>query len=139
MRGGGGRDRLIGRAGDDDIFGNTGNDILVGSAGDDDLFGGSGNDRLKGSRGQDDLQGGAGRDVLIGGGDRDTFVLENNGNDIIRDFMDGVDELGLAGRLEFSDLDIQQRGRNTLITANGNRVALLLGVDASSITPGDLD
>ncbi len=139
IRGGGGNDRLFGLGGDDDLFGDAGNDLLVGGSGGDDLFGGTGNDRLSGGNGGDDLQGGAGRDVLIGGGGRDTFVLETNGNDIIRDFQNGVDELGLAGGLAFNNLVLQQRGNNTVIFANGDRVAKLLGVEANSITTADLD
>lgn len=137
--GGSGRDRLIGRGGNDDLLGGTGNDVLVGGSGNDDLFGGDGNDKLRGGRGQDDLVGGAGRDILIGNAGRDTFVLQPNGNDIIRDFRDGVDELGLSGGLRFNDLVLQQQGSNTFILANGDRVALLRHVDASSITSADLD
>lgn len=137
--GGGGHDRLIGSSGGDDLFGGAGNDILVGGGGEDDLFGGDGNDILRGSRGQDDLVGGAGRDTLIGGADRDTFILQPNGNDIIRDFRDGVDELGFSGGLSFNNLVLQQKDNNTLIIADGNRVALLLGVNATSITRADLD
>lgn len=137
--GGRGRDRLIGLGGGDDLFGGAGNDILVGGGGEDDLFGGDGNDILRGGRGRDDLVGGAGRDTLIGGPDRDTFVLQPRGNDIIRDFQDGVDELALSGGLSFNNLVLQQQGNNTLIVANGNRVALLPGVNANSITRADLD
>ncbi|MBD2093392.1 hypothetical protein H6F67_26455 [Microcoleus sp. FACHB-1515] len=137
--GGRGRDRLIGLGGGDDLFGGAGNDILVGGDGEDDLFGGNGNDILRGGRGQDDLVGGAGRDMLIGGADRDTFVLQPRGNDIIRDFQDGVDELGFSGGLRFNNLVLQQQGSNTLITADGSRVALLFGVNANSITSSDLD
>jgi hypothetical protein len=61
------------------------------------------------------------------------------GNDIIRDFQDGVDELGLSMGLRFNDLVLQQRGNNAVIFANGDRVATLVGVDANSITPSDLD
>ncbi|NJL36572.1 MAG: hypothetical protein HC840_09000 [Leptolyngbyaceae cyanobacterium RM2_2_4] len=136
--GGRGRDRLVGLGGEDDLFGRAGNDILVGGDGEDDLFGGSGNDVLAGGRGEDDLIGGAGRDRLIGGAGRDTFVLQPRGNDVIRDFQDRVDELGISGGLEFNNLVFQQRGSNTLIIADGNRVALLLGVNANSITPADL-
>ncbi|MEO0409597.1 MAG: hypothetical protein AAF289_19830 [Cyanobacteria bacterium P01_A01_bin.135] len=110
----------------------------MGNVGDDDLFGNGGGDTLRGGGGEDDLVGGRGRDLLIGGGGEDTFILEPRGNDIIRDFRDGVDELGLGARLEFRNLDITQQGDDTLISANGRRVALLLGVDASDITRADL-
>lgn len=137
--GGNGRDRLLGLGGDDDLIGGGGNDVLAGGDGDDDLFGGNGNDILSGGRGQDDLVGGAGRDTLIGGDDRDTFILQPAGNDLIRDFRDGIDELGLSLGLRFNDLVLQQQGSNAVIFANGDRVATLVGVNANSITPADLD
>ncbi|WP_416672926.1 calcium-binding protein [Egbenema bharatensis] len=137
--GGRGRDRLIGLGGDDDLIGGAGNDILIGGDGDDDLFGGAGNDILRGGNGQDDLVGGSGRDTLIGGAGRDTFILQPRGNDIIRDFQGGIDELGLSGGLEFNNLLFQQQGNHTLILANGSRVALLLGINANSITRADFD
>jgi Ca2+-binding RTX toxin-like protein len=137
--GGRGRDRLIGLGGDDDLIGGAGNDILIGGDGDDDLFGGTGNDILRGGNGQDDLVGGPGRDTLIGGAGRDTFILQPRGNDIIRDFQGRIDELGLFGGLEFNNLVFQQQGNHTLILAHGNRVALLLGINANSITRADFD
>ena len=94
---------------------------------------------MLGGVGDDDLVGGTGRDILIGGDGRDTFVLEERGNDIILDFQDGVDKLGLSDRLEFDDLNITQRGNNTLIGSGGRLVALLLGIDADAITRADLD
>ncbi|MBW4466918.1 MAG: hypothetical protein KME07_15950 [Pegethrix bostrychoides GSE-TBD4-15B] len=70
---------------------------------------------------------------------RDNAFHKMLGNDIIRDFQDGVDELGLSMGLRFNDLVLQQRGNNAVIFANGDRVATLVGVDANSITPSDLD
>ncbi len=136
--GGSGRDSLIGLGGDDDLFGRAGNDILAGGAGDDDLFGGAGNDILRGGLGEDDLIGGPGRDTLIGGAGLDTFVLQRNGNDIISDFQDGIDELRLSGGLSFNNLTLQQQGSNTLILNGGNHVALLLNVNVNAITIADL-
>ncbi|QQE67444.1 hypothetical protein GFS31_41570 (plasmid) [Leptolyngbya sp. BL0902] len=134
----GGNDTLRGDNGNDDLFGGAGNDILLGGSGNDDLFGGAGNDTLRGGNGHDTLIGGPGRDILIGGAGRDEFVLQPRGNDIIRDFQDGVDELYLSGGLSFNQLTLQQRGNDTLISANGNRVALLLNIDANTITMTDL-
>ncbi|MEM9215471.1 MAG: hypothetical protein AAGD25_14145 [Cyanobacteria bacterium P01_F01_bin.150] len=36
---------------------------------------------------------------MISNASEDTFILQPNGNDIIRDFQDGVDKLGLANEL----------------------------------------
>ena len=135
----GGNDRLIGLGGGDDLFGGNGNDTLVGGGGDDDLIGGNGRDLLRGGSGEDELVGGAGRDILIGNGGEDTFVLQRSGNDIIRDFRDEIDEFELSGGLRFNQLDIRQQGNNTLILNDGNRVALLVGVDANVITRADFD
>lgn len=136
--GGMGNDTLVGGNGHDDLFGGDGNDILMGGNGHDDLFGGRGNDVLRGGHGNDDLIGGLGRDTLIGGAGRDTFVLQPRGNDIIRDFQAGLDELQLSGGLSFNNLTLQQQGRNTLILDGRYQVALLLNVDANSITSADL-
>lgn len=67
MRGGSGRDVLIGGAGPDKLIGGEGNDKLAGRGGDDLLFGGSGNDELLGGSGDDILRGGIGHDTLLGG------------------------------------------------------------------------
>jgi Ca2+-binding RTX toxin-like protein len=46
VRGGAGRDRLVGGGGNDGMQGDSGNDRLFGQVGDDGLNGGSGNDRI---------------------------------------------------------------------------------------------
>lgn len=139
IRGRGGNDRLLGLGGGDDLFGDAGRDTLVGGLGNDDLFGGSGNDRLQGGDGQDDLRGGSGRDILIGNGGRDTFILEPRGNDLIQDFRDQIDEFELSGGLRFRDLEFRQQGNDTLIFADGDRLALVRNVDVASITQSDFD
>jgi Ca2+-binding RTX toxin-like protein len=67
MRGGPGRDALVGGSGPDKLIGGEGNDKLAGRGGDDLLFGGVGNDELLGGSGDDVLRGGSGRDTLSGG------------------------------------------------------------------------
>jgi hypothetical protein len=67
MRGGPGRDVLIGGGGPDKLIGGEGNDKLAGRGGDDLLFGGSGNDELFGGSGDDVMRGGSGQDTLVGG------------------------------------------------------------------------
>jgi hypothetical protein len=67
MRGGPGRDTLIGGAGDDKLSGGDGVDRLLGREGDDVLLGGAGADAMHGGRGDDVLRGGAGVDSLSGG------------------------------------------------------------------------
>jgi hypothetical protein len=67
MRGGPGRDALLGGGGPDKLIGGDGNDRLAGRGGDDLIFGGLGNDELLGGSGNDVLRGGSGNDTLVGG------------------------------------------------------------------------
>jgi Ca2+-binding RTX toxin-like protein len=118
--------------GDVVLWGNDGNDTLKGGDGVDFLYGGEENDLL---------YGGLGQDRLFGGDDADTFVLQANGDrDIIKDFTNGEDKLGLVNGLEFGQLTITglNKGNNTLITDDqGNKLALLENVNPSSIDVSD--
>ena len=133
-----GDDVLRGGDGDDRLQGGEGNDRLFGGRNSDNLEGGQGNDRLRGGLGRDILRGDEGRDILIGGQASDVFILQSGlGSDRIKDFRVGQDKLGLADRLEFEDLSIRQVGDNTAIFDGTNRLAVLAGVDADSITTSD--
>ena len=70
-----GNDKLYGGSGNDYLKGEGGNDGLYGGAGDDTVKGGTGNDTLLGGIGDDIIQGGSGRDQLWGKEDADTFVF----------------------------------------------------------------
>ena len=136
MLGGGFADTLTGDAGGNWIEGRGGDDTLSGADGNDALFGGAGNDQL---------MGGVGADVLIGGAGQDTFVLRpgDGGNtlnlaDVITDYQDGTDSIGLGGGLSFANLVITQgTGPNvndTVIQSNsGEYLALLQNVASSAI------
>ncbi|MEO1148184.1 MAG: SwmB domain-containing protein [Cyanobacteria bacterium J06638_22] len=149
-------DRLLAAGGDDLMRGNLGNDTLNGGAGTDRQFGGAGNDRLNGQGGNDNLRGGGDRDVLSGGTGDDRLagelgndvIITGAGNDVVviqpgqgqdrvRDFDDGRDRLDI-GRLTFGQLTLQQRGANTLISANGERLLLLQGIRTNQITQADI-
>jgi glucose/arabinose dehydrogenase len=133
-----GNDTLTGLAGNDTLSGRGGADRLVGGAGDDRLVGGMGADTLLGGGGNDTLFGGSGSDLLTGGIGRDCFALETGvGRDRILDFCNGKDRLGLTGSLRFNDLDIVQRGDNTLIKSGSDALALLEGVNANQIVRSD--
>jgi RTX calcium-binding nonapeptide repeat (4 copies) len=56
------------------VRGGPGRDTLVGGSGDDKLIGGPGADRLIGGPGNDDLIGGPDSDVLVGGSGNDTLL-----------------------------------------------------------------
>ena len=131
--GGDGNDRLFGLDGNDRLLGGDGNDRLVGNFGDDELYGGDGNDILRGGAGNDTLWGGQGRNLLFGGLGDDIFGLTEGGFARIRDFEVGEDLLQLDVGLSFSDISIRERGRSTIISAGGQDLALLVGVDASTV------
>jgi Ca2+-binding RTX toxin-like protein len=119
--GGAGNDRLGGKGGNDQLFGEAGDDLLWGDDGDDLLRGGLGNDRLVG----DDFSGGTGSD---------TFVLAvGEGTDTIVDFTE-EDFIGLADGLTFGQVSVTQDGSDALISADGEALAILAGVDASALT-----
>ncbi|NJN88346.1 MAG: hypothetical protein HC881_21225 [Leptolyngbyaceae cyanobacterium SL_7_1] len=113
-------------------------DRLLGLGGNDTLVGRNGSDRLEGGTGNDFLDGGKGRDTYVGGGGRDRFKLSRReGRDTILDFQNGVDRLALAGNLEFDDLTIRRSGRNTLISAGRDQLALLSNINSNQITAAD--
>ncbi|CAN5544396.1 hypothetical protein BH10PSE7_BH10PSE7_26060 [soil metagenome] len=89
--------------GADQLFGGPGNDRIFGGAGDDRLIGGVGADSLTGGQGDDVLVGNAGRDVMTGGSGADIFRFlpgdagsSFSTDDIIQDFAQGEDRIGLA-------------------------------------------
>ncbi|MBO9434113.1 hypothetical protein J7394_07855 [Ruegeria sp. R13_0] len=73
------------RNGDDSLTAADTGSVLNGRGGNDTLIGGAGNDTLIGEAGDDTLQGNAGEDLFIVG----------RGNDIIRDFEAGIDDIEL--------------------------------------------
>ena len=100
-----GDDIIIGNGGNDTLSGNKGNDIITGSTGNDQLFGGKGDDILNGGEGNDTIIGGIGADLLTGGPGRDIFVLGiGAGTDILIDFKQGEDVIGLTKGLTFNQL-----------------------------------
>ncbi|MFP5271898.1 hypothetical protein, partial [Coleofasciculus sp.] len=129
--------------GDDIIFGGAGNDRIGGKGGNDQLFGEAGNDQIWGDDGDDILRGGLGNDTLVGddfsgGKGSDTFVLAiNEGKDTIVDFRKGEDLIGLADGLSFGQLSITQNGKNTLISVEQEKLAILQGVNANLLTEAD--
>ena len=62
------------------------------------IYGLAGNDILKGGPGDDWIVGGPGNDILTGNGGQDSFVFSlGSGQDIITDFVAGLDRLVLQG------------------------------------------
>ena len=125
--------------GNDTIFGGAGDDRIGGKSGNDELFGGAGNDTIWGDDGDDLIFGGLGDDVLIGDNDSagagsDTFVLvAGEGTDRIVDFEVGIDFIGLTG-LTFGSLSFTTLGKDTLISAGTENLAIVQGVAAADLT-----
>ncbi|MEL6572223.1 MAG: SdrD B-like domain-containing protein, partial [Pseudomonadota bacterium] len=97
----------------------TGSPINTGEAGTNLLFGGPGIDRM------------------AGGTDEDVFVFsEGTDLDIVYDYEDGVDQIGLDG-IVFADVSIETyRGTDTVIQAGDDRM-ILRNVDAADLTVSD--
>jgi len=133
-------DTLCGGAGDDWLGGNENNDLIDGCEGNDTIFGNEDNDTLLGCVGDDVLWGGLGNDSLIGGLGTDIFVLgANRGFDIISDFVEGQDFIGLWWGVSFNQLEITQNNNSALIKLkdSGEVIASLTGVNASLIAVND--
>ena len=116
---------LIGTSANDFISGHRKGDLILGGDGNDLLYGGKGNDLVDGGAGIDIISGHRGDDVLIGrtGGDRFDFAADH-GNNIIVDFEDGIDGIGLGNGLSFELLTISQIGNDTRIFVDKFSVTL---------------
>ncbi|MFM6440976.1 MAG: lectin-like protein, partial [Dolichospermum sp.] len=135
-----GNDQLYGGDGSDELNGGIGKDFLYGGNNNDTLFGNDDNDTLWGEAGNDILNGGKGNDILVGGTNNDVFVIAlSNGADIVQDFQDGLDRIGLSGGLLFTQLTILGTGTNTVIrnTSSGEIFATLQNVSSTLITSVD--
>jgi hypothetical protein len=120
---------------------NTGNNTLYGGAGNDKLYGGYFDDTLDGGTGTDTLSGGSGIDTfVIRTGDGSTTLADAN---VITDFQDGTDLIGLDNDFNFSQLTIFQGtgayASHTLVRviATGEYLLIIQNITASNIT--DLD
>lgn len=104
----GGKDKVKGTKGDDELYGFGGNDKIKGKGGDDYIEGGDGKDKIAGNAGNDIILGGAGKDKIKGGGG---FDILNGG--------DGNDNLAGNGGV---DLIFGGAGNDKLNGASGNDV-----------------
>jgi Hemolysin-type calcium-binding repeat (2 copies). len=130
-----GNDVITGSADADIINGNRSDDQISGLGGDDTLFGGAGNDVLKGDEGNDLLFGDLGNNTLTGGPGSDTLILRpSGGGDVVTDFENGVDFLGLPEGLTFAQLSITQGQAGTLISFGPEVLVTLNGVSSSLVT-----
>ena len=159
---------IIGAAGGDIIYGKAGNDSLYGdmhtggsstnqkygvksyslTEGADSLYGGAGNDILVGNAGNDTLDGGTGTDTLTGGNGIDTFVIRTGDGsstladaNVITDFTDGTDVIGLDNGLTFGDLNISQGtgdyANHTIIKYSTEYLFIVQNTTSSNFTDSD--
>ncbi len=139
-------DRAFGSAGNDEFEASEAKDYrAAGGAGNDTFFlgtngralGGDGNDRL--------FVGTGGGNLLSGGAGADQFWITNaelpvTANTIL-DFQIGTDVIGIQGAkslgISATALVLNQVGEDTSIGFGGQTLAVLKGIQASSLTPGD--
>ena len=138
IAGGKGDDLLFGDDGDDEVYGDLGADVVYGNQGNDSLYGGEDNDTLIGGEGDDFLSGDGGDDILFGGEGSDIFaLLLDSGSDVIVDFTDSQDLLGLSIGLSFDELTIEQSETATLIRFEGQLLVTLNRINSTLITEDD--
>jgi len=130
IQGNGGADFISGGGSRDKIAGGGGNDTLVGGGGKDMIVGGSGNDAISGGHGNDNMTGGAGADTFV-------FFVAGFGNDVITDYVDGVDnfDVSMLG-ITFADIAVSVSGGDTLITTAAGTIHLQ-GVAPTAIDATD--
>ncbi|BAU43277.1 calcium-binding protein [Leptolyngbya sp. O-77] len=120
---------LDGGGGSDSLSGMGGNDVLCGNNGNDTLYGGTGRDMLWGGRGNDTYYGGAGRD---------TFVLDLlRGVDVIKDFKDGTDKIGLTNGIVYELLDIKKEGKHSGIFLGDQKLGVVENTRPRDLTADD--
>lgn len=150
--GGEGVNTMGGEDGDDLIYGGSGVDYIDGGNGNDTIYASDGNNRISGGAGDDLIYSGAGNDVIYSslgndtiwlGGGRDVIVLESGkGIDTINNFQPSQTAFAITDSSLYFGLNYVQEGNDTFvkITSTGEDLALLVGVQASSlvgITPID--
>jgi Type I phosphodiesterase / nucleotide pyrophosphatase len=139
-------DRAFGSAGDDEFEASEAQGYrLSGGAGNDTFFLGS-NGRALGGDGNDRLFVGAGGgNLLSGGAGADQFWIANAelpaAANTILDFQIGTDVIGIQGAkslgISATTLVLSQIGDDTAINFGGQSLAVLKGIQASSLTPSN--
>jgi phosphodiesterase/alkaline phosphatase D-like protein/arylsulfatase A-like enzyme len=138
-------DRVFGGAGDDvfDAADGKGNNRMSGGAGNDTFFLGT-NDHVLGGDGNDKFfVGSGGGNLLSGGAGADQFWIVDaelpSAPNTILDFQVGTDVIGIQGAVSLgisaSNLVLTQIGADTSISGGGQTLAILKGIQSSSLTP----
>jgi len=137
-------DLLFAGAGSDLIdVSNGSNNRIYGESGNDRFFSGSDN-RLIGGEGNDQFffPGGGANNIVTGGVDEDRFQILgadfSEGTNTIADFTSGEDTLAIAQvEASFADVVATSVDEGTLISLNGEDLAILLGVEANRLSETD--
>lgn len=117
----------------------AGADYLYGDESDDVLMGSGGNDTLSGQGGNDFLYGDFGDDILLGGSGVDVFAFApGTGFDVIADYNDADDYIGLAGGLTPNDIYLQdsEYGAIAYVSTTGQALGLIYNIPSSGISSG---
>ena len=137
-------DRVFGSEGNDLFYAadGKGNNRMSGGAGDDIFYLGA-NDRALGGDGNDKFYvGSGGGNTISGGAGADQFWIATtsvpNAANTIVDFQIGTDVIGIAGSkslgISASTLKLSQVGSDTTISFGNQTLALLTGIQASSLS-----
>ena len=131
----------------DNMYGYAGNDTISGTG---KFYGGSGNDILQGYGSDDTFDGGTGSDTITTGTGSDVIVIRTGDGgstiadaDVIKDFTDGSDTIGLDDGLQFSQLNINQgtgsNSSHTIVSVGSSSEYLLLieNFTSSNLTEAD--
>lgn len=125
--GGKGDDELLGGDDNDNIYAQEGDDVLRGGADDDGLYGGEGDDKLYGGDGVDKLHGEEGDDKLWGDDGDDFFIWYPwyDGDDIVKDFVQGEDKITLYFTSTTTEID--DFFANDITSSGGDAIVDLTG------------
>ncbi len=130
---------LTGTAASETINGLAGNDVIEGLAGNDTLRGFTGNDTISGGDGADRIVGGKGDDVVTLGQGRDVAIwITGDGNDRVRDFTPGADQLELRA-IDKANVTVKVVDAGVEVSiASGGKVLLegLKGLKAGDVVAG---
>ncbi|MCL1468213.1 M10 family metallopeptidase C-terminal domain-containing protein [Argonema galeatum] len=121
---------------------------LIGSQGDDEILGNNFSNNIAGAAGNDTITGAGGADVISGGSGSDIFIMAPSDGgpspasaDVITDFTDGQDLIGLSAGLRFDRITITP-GTNPndtfiRVASSGEYLAILAGVPSFAISNAD--
>ncbi|MEA5577214.1 SGNH/GDSL hydrolase family protein [Anabaena sp. UHCC 0451] len=137
-------DRSFGGSGNDELDATDASNYRLSGGSGDDIFYLGENGRALGGDGNDQffVQDG-GNNLIAGGAGADQFWVVNGSLPItkntITDFTIGVDKIGFGGVevLNFGQVIKAQMGADTLLKVDTTAIALLVGINANSLTAND--